>query len=278
MLSSKLTQRQIVMTLAVSALLAGTPGRVGAHRVHAPRKNNRYVLVAIQARRVVLAYSILYGRLPSVIVREAVDRDRNGSLSAREVDEFLKKESRRVAGGIRLMLDGRPRKVTFSDGAVNLVGRTRTGPYPLTVELVARWKVGPGQHRLRFEDKTRLKLPGETHVVVEPRPEVRLLESHAGKWSAGLKTRYTFEGDPSAVEDRSITVVFRHAAGDSGDRAGAGSKSAPSRRPGQVVPYLVAAGAVLLLALAYLWLRMRRGRRTRDAGSAASTPGPSRGS
>lgn len=269
MLSSKLTRRQISMTLTVSALLAGMPGRVRAHRVHAARKNNRYVLMVLQARRVVLAYSILYGRLPSVMVRQAVDRDRDGKLSPGEVSDFLKTQSRRVAGGIRLTRDGRPLGLDFSDGAVNLLGRTGTGPFPLTVELVARFRVGPGTHRLRFEDRTRVRLPGETHVVVEPRPEVRLLESHAGKWSAGVKTRYRFEGDPSAMEDRSITVVFSRAAekgaGDAGGFA-AGPSGGPARRRRQVILFLLAAGSVLLLGLAYLWFRLRRKRRTRDVG------------
>jgi hypothetical protein len=222
--------------------------------------------MVLQARRVVLAYSILYGRLPSVLVRKAVDRDRDGKLSAGEVSEFLKDQSRRVARGIRVTRDGRPLGVNFSDGAVNLLGRTGTGPFPLTVELVARFDVGPGKHRLRLEDRTRLRLPGETHVVVEPRPEIRLLESHAGKWSAGVKTRYRFEGDPSAMEDRSITVVFSRASGKGAGRVRAGPPGASSRRAGHVVLYLIAAGAVSLLGLAYLWLRMRRSRRSRDMG------------
>jgi len=205
------------VVLVVAASIA-IPSSLFGHRAFSLRQNNRFAILVLEDTKIVLLYSVLYGRVPAAQIRRNFDRNTDGIISAQEATAGANRLLSRIESGIHMRLDGARLPSKKLTASVLLRGNVGVSAGALELSIEGRWPVRPGRHSLRYKDDTHLAAPGEMHVQLRPGPAIRLLESHAGNWSSGIQTLYTFKGKASAVEDRSISVVFAAKQGRHGAR------------------------------------------------------------
>jgi hypothetical protein len=215
------------VTVVCTLLVAVTVAR--AHPEFAPSTVNRYVkfdLVAPDELR--LAYTVMVGPGPAAVWRRAADANADGRISADEKRAIGERALAALRAGLSLRVDGNDLAPSFDAPEVGLAGDD-VAPSPLSVDLVAHVKLaGAGPHTVRFDDATPEPQLGETEVRVEESPTTRLVASHRGPTGDEKETRILFRGQKfSALEDRSITFVFKAAPSPS---ATASKPAAPKRR------------------------------------------------
>ena len=223
--------------------------RADAHPEFAPSTVNRYVkLDLVGPDELRLAYTTMVGPGPAAAWRRAADANANGLLDADETRAIGARVEQAVSAGMVLTVDGRRVVPAFEAPTVGLAGN-EVAPSPFSVDLVARVPlVHAAEHVVRFDDATPEPQLGETEIRVEESPVTRLIASHRGPEGTEKETRFLFRGAKfSALEDRSVTVVFAGAVG------AVVAAPRPRRRfPWFVVPAVVAAG------IAGWWMRRRQ--------------------
>jgi hypothetical protein len=245
-----------------SLLLLGA--RAVAHPEYAPSTVNHYLKVdLISAAELRLAYTVMVGPAPAAALRKAVDANADGRLDAAETRALGERQRAAVAAGLIVDVDGKRATLAFETPDVGLAG-DEVAPSPLSVDLVARVALGSaGRHRLRIDDATADPQLGESEVRVEESPATRLVASHRGSSSDGERdggkreTGFLFRGPRfSALEDRSITVVFEaRPAAASAPRAAA-HELRPGRLP-KLIAMFLAVGIALLIARRMIRQRRR---------------------
>ena len=223
--------------------------RADAHPEFAPSTVNRYVkLDLVGPDELRLAYTTMVGPAPAAAWRRAADANANGLLDADETRAIGARVEQAVSAGMVLTVDGKRVVPAFEAPNVGLAGN-EVAPSPFSVDLIARVPlVHAAEHVVRFDDATPEPQLGETEIRVEESPVTRLIASHRGPEGTEKETRFLFRGPKfSALEDRSVTVVFGGAVG------AAAAPPRPRRRfPWFVVPGVLAAG------IAAWWMRRRR--------------------
>ena len=222
----------------VCTLLVAVAG-ADAHPEFAPSTVNRYVKIdLVGPDELRLAYTTMVGPAPAAAWRRAADANANGLLDGDETRSIGARVEQAVSAGLTLTVDGARVVPAFEAPNVGLAGN-EVAPSPFSVDLVARVPlVHAARHVVRFDDATPETQLGETEIRVEESPSTQLIASHRGPEGAEKENRFLFRGPKfSALEDRSITIVF----------AGAAKAAAPAvkrRRsfPWFVVPLLVAVG------------------------------------
>lgn len=222
--------------------------RADAHPEFAPSTVNRYVkLDLVGPDELRLAYTTMVGPAPAAAWRRAADANANGLLDADETRAIGARVEQAVSAGMVLTVDGKRVVPAFEAPNVGLAGN-EVAPSPFSVDLIARVPlVHAAEHIVRFDDATPEPQLGETEIRVEESPVTRLIASHRGAEGTEKETRFLFRGPKfSALEDRSVTVVFGGALG------AVKAPARPRRRfPWFVVPAVVAAG------IAAWWMRRR---------------------
>lgn len=234
-------------TVVCTLLVAVT--RADAHPEFAPSTVNRYVKIdLVGPDELRLAYTTMVGPAPAAAWRRAADGNANGLLDGDETRSIGARVEQAVSAGLTLTVDGARVVPAFDAPNVGLAGN-EVAPSPFSVDLVARVPLAhAAQHVVRVDDATPEPQLGEAEIRVEESPSTRLIASHRGPEGTEKETRFLFRGPKfSALEDRSITIVFAGAA------APQAAPAKPRRRfPWFVVPLLLAA------AIAIWWLRRRR--------------------
>jgi len=220
-----------------------------AHPEFAPSTVNRYVKIdLVGPDELRLAYTTMVGPAPAAAWRRAADANANGLLDDAETRAIGARVEQAVSAGLALTVDGKRVVPAFEAPTVGLAGN-EVAPNPFSVDLVARVPLPhAAQHVVRFDDATPEPQLGETEIRVEESPMTKLLASHRGPEGKEKEQRFLFRGPKfSALEDRSVTIVFA---------AAAGPPKAPEkprhRFPWFVIPALTAAG------LGTWWLRRHR--------------------
>lgn len=224
--------------------------RADAHPEFAPSTVNRYVkLDLVGPDELRLAYTTMVGSAPAAAWRRAADANANGLLDGDETRAIGARVEQAVSAGMVLTVDGKRVVPPFEAPNVGLAGN-EVAPSPFSVDLIARVPlVHAAEHVVRFDDATPEPQLGETEIRVEESPVTRLIASHRGPEGTEKETRFLFRGPKfSALEDRSVTVVFE----------GAGGAAAPPARPRRRFPWLVVP-AVVAAGIAAWWMRRRQG-------------------
>jgi hypothetical protein len=235
-----------VCTLLVAIAVAD------AHPEFAPSTVNRYVKIdLVGPDELRLAYTTMVGPAPAAVWRRAADANANGLLDADETRSIGARVEQAVLAGLSLTVDGTRVVPAFEAPNVGLAGN-EVAPSPFSVDLVARIPLTrAATHTVRLDDATPEPQLGETEVLIAESPSTRLVAAHRGPEGTEKETRFLFRGPKfSALEDRSITIVFRAPA------PAPPRPAPPRRRPWFIAPALVAAAIVIW------WWMMRKKRTT----------------
>ncbi len=197
------------MRALIVALLGLAPAVAGAHARLSEFENSRFVKLTPMADRLRIAYSVLYGSAPAAATRRKLDADRNGIIDAKEGKRFGDGFASQLAKALRVRVDGRAVAVRWEEIAVGLDDR-RVGPFPLAIDLVARIPLRSGaRHEVLFDDEHPLERLGETEIVIEEAPGVRLVSASQGSLRKARRTRFVFRGHKDVMgENRLIALAF----------------------------------------------------------------------
>jgi hypothetical protein len=239
--------------LVLSSLLLLSPP-AGAHPEYAPTTVNHYLKLDLVApTELRLAYTVMVGATPAVAARKGADANGDGHVDPGEARTLGDKQRQAVAAGVSLEVDGKRATLAFDPPEVGLAG-DEVGPSPFSVDLIARVPLdGAGRHRLRLDDTTVEPALGDAEIRIDESPVTRLVSAFRGANDDGASakdTRFLFRGPRfSALEDRSITVVFEGKPRAPGAVTPAAAQSGP--RPGRtpkLILMFVAAGIAALIA------------------------------
>jgi hypothetical protein len=232
---------------AVAGLLAPAAGV--AHPVTSRTENNRYVKLTLAEGRLRVAYSVLYGELPSFYARRAMDRDGDGRVSADEARAHADEVATQMAAQSVLTVNGTRIPLRLPDRAAT-VADPRVGPIPFSIDLWEVVAVAPrGRMVIAFEAGGELPRLGETEVKFEESPGARLVA-----WCRNRPPCTTRVEEPrivwmgpraSSMEDRTVSAVYE--------------VLAAGRRRARVTALV--GGGVLLVAAAATLVLLRRRRR-----------------
>lgn len=172
--------------------------------------NNRYFKLSLLADRVRLVYTVFFGEVPGALMRDALDKDRDGQLSDAETDAFARELGREVAGQLAVTLDGRAAAVEFATVSFGSTTRlVRGGAF--SVDLIATLCMaerGGGDHRLTLRDRFRVPRPGETEVQLEDGPGITISQAALGEHRAAERV-FRFAGVVPALDEPGLLVEFR---------------------------------------------------------------------
>jgi hypothetical protein len=173
--------------VAVLALaLGGAPA--AAHVAVSEDANNRYLKLTPMADRVRLAYTILIGEQPGRLARQALDRDRDRTISAEEADRWAADLAGRIQRQLTVEIDGEPVEVAWSDVVAGFDDRAVTAG-TFSLDLIA-WLCTPtagARHQVRLVDRSTLDSAGETELRIADDVGVQLEGDLAGRRELTLK-------------------------------------------------------------------------------------------
>jgi len=236
--------------LCLSVLLLPNVGQ--AHPVTSRTENNRYVKLTVSEGRLRVAYSVLYGELPSFYARRSMDRDHDGRVSPAEARAHADELAAQLASHSVLTVDGKRVPLRLPDRDAT-VADPRVGPIPFSIDM---WELVPLDRRRRleiaFEAGGELPRLGETEVKFEEAPGSRLVtwcRSRPPCTGRAEEPRFVWLGPrTSSMEDRTVSARFEI--------------SAAAR--GRMLTFALAGGGALLVAAAATLALVRR-RRRREA-------------
>lgn len=159
----------------IALVLAALPAPAAAHVAASPDANNRYLKLTPMADRVRLSYTILIGEAPAAVARQVLDTDHDGQLSDAEANAWGQDVAAKVAAGLEVTIDGRPAPVAWTEVFVGL-GTPAVKAGSFSLDLIA-WMCAPGgggRHDLELVDRFALNPAGETELLVEGQPGVKV--------------------------------------------------------------------------------------------------------
>ncbi|HEY3354916.1 MAG TPA: hypothetical protein VGQ83_16805 [Polyangia bacterium] len=215
-------RRLVRIAITVLVAFAGG-GPAGAHPVTSRTENNRYVKLTVMGDRLRVAYSVLYGELPSFEERREMDRDGDGRVAPAEARARADEVAGICARGSVLEIDGRRHALTFPEREATL-GEPRVAPAPFSIDLWELVPLGPGaRHEITFETNHDLRRMGETEIRFEEAPGTRLTAYCVGRGpcrgAPSGEPRFVWTGPRrSSMESRGATATFAVLAAAGGRR------------------------------------------------------------
>jgi hypothetical protein len=234
----------LAVQLTVSLVL---PGRASAHAEFVPTLVNRYISLSAIGSRVDVLASLLFGQLPGGERRRQMDRDGNGTIDPRELQQERRYWSQAVDRVIRLAVDGVPVRLTPA-AVVDLNADPLVGARPLLVTLQASFELPPGERSVRVEAGPDLPRLGETEIALDIAAGWTLIGSLSGTRPTGTPQRlFQFFTSAGSGPPPSVTFAMR-----------ASGPSPAGRSWGRAAWPLLAAAIGLFGVLAWVALRARR--------------------
>src|SRR4051812_29152198 len=179
-----------------------------------------------------LRYVLDHAEIPAFQERQAMDRDRDGRVSAAEEADYLKARCAALRRGLSLELDGRAtaptpggQRMVWAPGA----GGLRTLRIELE-ELVPAIRLGRRWHSVRYRDDNLPARAGWKEIVVCPTPEAFIAESSAPALDRSHALS-AYPADQLSSPPQELGARFRFAlasgrTGGAGARWGAGAGTA----------------------------------------------------
>jgi hypothetical protein len=208
--------RPSTLVIGVGAILVALaplwPATGAAHPVTSRTENNRYVKLTVTEGRLRVAYSVLYGELPSFYARRSMDRDGDGQISPAEARAYADEVATRFAAASALTVNGTRVPLQLPDRAATVTD-PRVGPLPFSVDM---WEVVPldrnRRHEVVFEAGGELPRLGETEVKFEETPHARLVawcRHRPPCTTRAEEPRFVWLGPrASSMEDRSVSACY----------------------------------------------------------------------
>jgi hypothetical protein len=248
-----------IVCLAAS-LIAGLIAPAAAHVAPAVGDNNRYLKLTPLGDRIRLAYTVFYGEVPAMAIRQTIDRNHDGEIDDAESQAFGEGVAREIAAALDVVIDGARQPVAWSQVVVGL-GTPRVAAGAFSVDLVA-WLCLPsprGKHAVVLRDDFHLARPGETEVKVEDSPGVTIHGSRIGG-AEDEAHDYNLVGPSGALHTEGLELEFT--AGDKAMVTADATCRRDARTGSAGLAGALVAGAALVgvLALALLALIRRRSR------------------
>jgi hypothetical protein len=243
--------RRVVLAITMIALALDDPA--AAHVAPSKDDNNRYLKLTPLGDRVRLAYTVFFGEVPGDQVRVTMDGDRDGTISEAEAEAFAARLAGQVADGLAASIDGATHRVVWARVEVGIGNRKVRGGGSFSVDLVAYLCLSPprGAHQVLIHDRFRIPKPGETEVVVEDSPGVKIERARVGA-ADNASHQYKFVGPGGPLSDDGLEIAFR--AGDNvplgADGACDASADGSAEKGGVPTVLIVGMAAILGLILA----------------------------
>ncbi len=251
---SRRRDSKIALGLGLTLILAPTT-LASAHLGHEVQTAERYLKLDVADDHARVVVSLMLGPAEAARVLAVADRDAgngDGTLTEAEADAYMAGWGEGLATELPIEVDGQPVAVTWGEPYLD-----PTGPIaarPATVEMVARFPLGAGTHRITFRDHMQRDSYDRTDVAFRVRDAAELLAS----------------GAEEAPEDRVPTLAFAGSRGPEvftarvrvrGPREdGASSGSSENEEGAEPWLWLGALAVLGVLGIAALVGRYRRAR------------------
>jgi nickel/cobalt exporter len=222
-------RRAVVLAALAAALAVAGAAPAAAH----PLGNftvNSYSGLRVGPDRLVVDYVLDLAEIPAFQARQAIDGDRDGTVSGAEAAGWRDRECPRLAGGLRATVNGRAlplqvraANVAFPPG----VGGLST--MRLECALAARLPAGGGVSRLAYADGNQAGRVGWREVTATgDGATLEATDVPASSASARL-TAYPEDQLRSPLDQRTATVSFRPGGPRAGQQDGTGAVAAAAR-------------------------------------------------
>lgn len=248
--------RRITLAMGVLALTL-----LSAHVAPSVDDNNRYLKLTPLGDRVRIAYTVFFGEIPGAGERRGIDANRDGQISDAEAHAFGERLAGQVAAAVELDVDGKRQPLHWQTIDVGM-GTPDVAAGSFSVDLIAYpcFAVARGRHHIALRDHLQLTRPGETEVMIEDSPGVRIDHARVGA-ADDPSYDYKFVGGGGPLSDEGLDLVF-----DAGPKAPvtadglcvmASTPAGESR-----LPWLLGGASVLIVAAAGIFVLVRRRART----------------
>jgi nickel/cobalt transporter (NicO) family protein len=224
-------RRAVVLAALAAALAVAGAAPAAAH----PLGNftvNSYSGLRVGPDRLVVDYVLDLAEIPAFQTRQAIDGDRDGTVSGAEAAGWRARECPRLAGGLRATVDGRalPLQVTAS----TLAFPRGVGGLPtlrLECALAARLPAG-GDHRLAYADGNQAGRVGWREVTATGDGATLEAADVPGRSASARLTAYPEDQLRSPLDQRTAAVRFRPGGPRTGEAAAAVATGRAAARGG----------------------------------------------
>lgn len=178
------------------------------HLAPALDDNNRYIKISVLGDRLRLAYTVFIGEIPGAQTRPRLDKNRDGVVDAEEARQYGDEMAALISPSIRATLDGQPVPFSFTDVDVGM-GTPAVAAGAFSVDLVTQICLGDGPaHKFVLFDTSRLPLPGETEIKLEPAPGVELTRATLGADGRQSQLEFKWIGADSPLATAGLFLEF----------------------------------------------------------------------
>ncbi len=246
--------RRVLALVATITIVAAA----AAHVAPSVDDNNRYLKITPQADRVRLAYTVFFGEVPGRTARASIDKNGDGTITDAEAQAFGDKLAADVLAALDVTVDHRQQRLAWKAISVGM-GSPATTAGSFSVDLIAYLCVSParGRHAVTVRDQFRVPNPGETEVLVEDGPGIRIEHARIGAATAPSNDfKFVGPGGPLADDGLDVAFVADASAPVATDDTCVAAPAPASHRP----PWLAIglAGGALVIAAAVVLYRRRK--------------------
>ena len=244
------------MRRLVMLVVAITFARAFAHVAPSVDDNNRYLKVTPQSDRVRLAYTVFFGEVPGRTARPTLDTNKDGTVDDAEAQAYGDRLASDVIDALDVAVDGRqlrPRWKTVSVG----MGSPTVAAGAFSVDMIAYLCVARprGKHAVLIRDRFRVPKPGETEVVVEDGPGIRIEHARMGQATA-VDNVFKLAGPGGPLSDDGLDVGW---VADAKAPLSGECDPAPVDAGSSSIPWLwIGVGAVVLLGGGFAIYSLRK--------------------
>jgi hypothetical protein len=195
--------REVTRALGLLAALSVAAPALAHVTTPDPRQVNRYLKVTPLGDRLRLVYVLYFGDVLGHRARATMDRDRDGLIDDEEARAFGDALAKEVGAAIEVEVGGGVHALEFEEVYVGL-GEPVTAAGGFAVDLVAWICLGHPRrgrdHAMIVRDRYQVPSPGESEIMVEVGPGIRLTRSAFGPESRAILPELKWFGatNPSA--------------------------------------------------------------------------------
>ncbi len=194
--------------LFVAVLLATSLAtKADAHLGHYVVSAERYIKLDLSPDEARIVVSLSLGASAAERLLTPADRDRDGNVSQSEAETYLSAWARGLATELPIELDGQLSHARYGEGVLAPLGVIH--PEALTVEMVARIPLGPGEHTIRIQDRMDLSRFERTDIAFRTRDGIALVASDLGPNPDAVHTDLYYASNWDPRGGRFITARVR---------------------------------------------------------------------